>query len=126
MARPKQSIPWLTKDKREIPISELGDQHLVWCLQMTENELRIYGAGKEEHQLRSEHLRQYPALVAEAQARGLFQWSPERKYLPEILTLCADTLADRDAAKDQRHRERQRRIKAGYVPPGVKHPKTKS
>jgi hypothetical protein len=73
---------WITADKREIPIKDLGDQHLVNILNMAETNLR--GFTTASGTLPREHMNQYGALVAEAMRRGLFNWVTDRKYIKDI------------------------------------------
>jgi len=74
---------WRTNDNRLIPVTELGDQHLINILKKME----MNRQGKDTPTPRfSVHIMSefYGDLVIEAVRRGLFDWTPDRKYLSAI------------------------------------------
>lgn len=77
---------WITNDKREIRIADMGDDHLVNTLSMIEREL---SAGCSP----IGHLRLYPALVKEAMRREVFEWNSNRKYLKQSTASAAAHIA---------------------------------
>jgi hypothetical protein len=66
-------------DGRVLKVAEIGDNHLVHCLQMIERNRT--GIRTPAGMLPPDHMRMYGVLVIEAMSRGLFDWSKERKYL---------------------------------------------
>lgn len=76
---------WVTADKRAITLAEMGDSHLVNVLKMIENELNLFRNSGGSHPPHANHLRLYPVFVAEAIKRGLFDWTPERKYVSQTI-----------------------------------------
>lgn len=78
---------WRTADRRLIPISQLGDQHLVYILirveeNITHNDTAIH----TKRGLPDDLIALYPELVIEGIRRGLFHWVLERKYLNAAVT----------------------------------------
>lgn len=86
---------WITNDKREIRIADMGDDHLVNTLNMIEREL---SAGCSP----VSHLRLYPALVKEAMRREVFDWKPNRKYLKQSAASATAYIASKQPKKGKR------------------------
>jgi hypothetical protein len=74
---------WTTNDGRVIPVTELGDQHLVNILKKME--LNRAGIDTPTPRFGPKIMQQYGELVIEGIRRGLFEWNANRKYLTPIM-----------------------------------------
>lgn len=75
---------WLTHDGRKIPVTDLGDQHLVNILTKMEKNRR--GEDTLTPRFHNALMKaMYGPLVIEAVRRGLFEWNYNRKYLSPTL-----------------------------------------
>lgn len=75
---------WSTAKGQVIPITEIGDQHLVNIIGMIEQNIK--GEPTPSGMLDRDRVKQYNSLQREALRRGLFKWDAQRKYKSAIQT----------------------------------------